>query len=54
LTNFGDVIHPEGLRTIGEWPNLTAALEKRGWSRGRHEAVAGKNWFNLLRTVWGK
>ena len=53
LTNFGDVINPEGLRTIGEWPNLTAAMEKRGWSPSRIEAVIGKNWFNLLRTVWG-
>lgn len=52
LTNFGDVINPEGLRTIGEWPNLTAAMEKRGWSTGQIEAVIGKNWFNLLRTVW--
>jgi membrane dipeptidase len=53
LTNFGDVINPEGLRTIGEWPNLTAAMEKRGWKAARIEAVIGKNWFNLLRTVWG-
>ena len=53
LTNFGDVINPEGLRTIGEWPNLTAAMERRGWSAGRSEAVIGNNWFNLLRNVWG-
>jgi membrane dipeptidase len=53
LTNFGDVINPEGLRTIGEWPNLTAAMEKRGWKAGRIEAVIGNNWLNLLRTVWG-
>jgi membrane dipeptidase len=53
LTDFGNVINPEGLRTIGEWPNLTAAMEKRGWSRTRIEGVIGKNWFNLLRTVWG-
>jgi membrane dipeptidase len=53
LTNFGDVINPDGLRTIGEWPNLTAAMEKRGWKASRIEAVIGKNWFNLLRTVWG-
>ncbi len=52
LTNFGDVINPEELRTIGDWPNLTAAMEKRGWKAARIEAVIGKNWFNLLHTVW--
>ena len=53
LTNFGDVINPEGLRTIGEWPNLTAAMQRRGWTSGRIEGVVGRNWLNLLRTVWG-
>lgn len=53
LTNFGDVINPEGIETIGEWPNLTAAMEKRGWKAARIEAVIGQNWLKLLRTVWG-
>jgi membrane dipeptidase len=53
LTDFGDVINPEGLRTIGEWPNLTAAMEKRGWSADQIECVIGKNWLALLRNVWG-
>jgi membrane dipeptidase len=53
LTDFGDVINPEGIRTIGDWPNLTATMEKRGWSRGQIEAVIGRNWFELLRKVWG-
>ena len=53
LTSFGDVINPEGLRTIGEFPNLTAAMERRGWSEGRIESVMGENWITLLREVWG-
>jgi membrane dipeptidase len=53
LTDFGEVINPEGIRTIGEWPNLTAAMEKRGWSAGQIEGVIGKNWLTLLRNVWG-
>ncbi len=53
LTEFGDVINPEGIRTIGDWPNLTATMEKRGWSTGQIEAVIGRNWFELLRKVWG-
>jgi membrane dipeptidase len=54
LTDFGDVINPEGLRTIGELPNLTAAMERRGWPDLRIEKLMGKNWLTLLRTVWGR
>lgn len=53
LTDFGEVINPEGLRTIGEWPNLTAAMERRGWPDARIERVIGGNWVALLRDVWG-
>jgi membrane dipeptidase len=53
LTDFGDVVNPEGIRTIGDWPNLTATMEKRGWSTSRIESVIGRNWLNLLRNVWG-
>lgn len=53
LTEFGDVINPQGLRTISDWPNLTAAMERRGWPASRIERVIGGNWVNLLRTVWG-
>jgi len=54
LTDFGEVINPEGLRTIGEWPNLTAAMERRGWPMDRIERVIGGNWMTLLHHVWGK
>jgi membrane dipeptidase len=53
LTDFGEVINPEGIRTIGEWPNITAAMARRGWKATRIERVIGQNWLNLLRTVWG-
>lgn len=53
LTDFGDVINPEGIRTIGEMPNLTAAMEKRGWKEGRIRKVIGENWVRLLKEVWG-
>jgi membrane dipeptidase len=53
LTEFGEVINPEGLRTIGEFPNLTAAMERRGWSERRIEGVLGENWIALLKSVWG-
>jgi membrane dipeptidase len=53
LTDFGEVINPDGLRTIGELPNLTAAMERRGWSENRIKKIMGENWLTLLRTVWG-
>jgi membrane dipeptidase len=53
LTDFGDVINPEGIRTIGDMPNLTAAMEKRGWKEGRIRKVLGENWVRLLKDVWG-
>ena len=54
VTTFGEVVqNPEGLRTIGEFPNLTAAMERRGWSRTRIEGVIGKNWLDLLERTWG-
>ena len=30
LTVFGDIVNPQGLRTIGEFPNLTAAMGSGG------------------------
>ena len=53
LTDFGEVINPQGLRTIGEFPNLTAAMERAGWSETRIERILGENWMTLLKTIWG-
>src|SRR5688572_9655702 len=53
LTDFGEVINPEGIRTIGEFPNLTAAMERRGWKEGRVRKVIGENWVRVLKDVWG-
>jgi len=53
LTNFGRIVNPEGIRTIGEFPNLTAAMEKAGWTDTRIRKVMGGNWVNTFREVWG-
>jgi len=54
LTEFGEVINPEGIRTIGDFPNLTGAMERRGWKEGRIRKVMGENWLQLLKDVWGR
>lgn len=53
LTDFGEVTFPEGLGCIGDMPNLTAAMEKAGWSHTRIRRVMGENWLRLLGDVWG-
>jgi len=53
LTNFGTVLNPLGIRTIGEMPNLTAAMEKAEWKPSRIEKVIGRNWTRVFKDVWG-
>lgn len=53
LTNLGEIINPEGMRQIKDFPNLTMAMEQRGWTRSRIEKVMGLNWVQLLGDVWG-
>jgi membrane dipeptidase len=52
LTDFGTVLNPAGIRTIGETPNLTAAMERAGWKAGRIEKVIGRNWLRVFGEVW--
>jgi membrane dipeptidase len=53
LTDFGDIINPKGIRTIGEFPNLTTAMEKAGWPERKIRKIMGENWVRVLRDVWG-
>lgn len=53
LTEFGTVRNPEGMRTIGDYPNLTAAMQRAGWTDSRIRKVMGENWLRLLAEVWG-
>ncbi len=52
LTSFGTVQNPEGIRTIGELPNLTAAMERAGWKAERIGKVIGRNWLRVFGEVW--
>ncbi len=53
LTQLGEIINPEGIRTIGEMPNLTAAMEKAGWPEKKIRGIMGENWLRVLKEVWG-
>jgi membrane dipeptidase len=53
LTDFGTVRNPEGIRTIGELPNLTAAMQRAGWTDTRIRKIIGGNWLRVFKDVWG-
>lgn len=54
LTRFGEIINPKGIRTVGEFPNLTDALLKAGFSETQVRKIMGENWVSLLKEVWGE
>jgi membrane dipeptidase len=54
LTNFGKIVNPLGIRTLGEFPNLTATMLKHGWSELKIKKVMGENWLKVLKHVWGE
>jgi len=54
LTDFGEIVNPAGLRTIGEFPNLTDAMQRAGWPEGKIRKVIGENWVRVLKEVWGE
>ncbi|BES71399.1 dipeptidase [Marinobacter nanhaiticus D15-8W] len=53
LTQFGKIVNPEGIRTVGEFPNLTAALLRNGFSVELTRKIMGENWLRVLGDVWG-
>jgi membrane dipeptidase len=54
LTNFGKIVNPLGIRTVGEFPNLTETLLGRGMPERVVRKVMGENWVRVLREVWGE
>jgi membrane dipeptidase len=52
LVHFEPIQNPQGIGTIGEFPSLTAAMEKAGWPEARIRNVMGENWLRILGEVW--
>ena len=52
LTEFGQIVNPAGIRTIGELPNLTEAMERARWPAAKIRKIMGENWVRVLRDVW--
>ena len=43
---------PHGLSTLKDYPNLTLAMERRGWPETRIRKVLGGNWLRFFTDVW--
>ncbi len=54
LIKFSPMPNPKGVETIGQLPNLTAAMERAGWSQVRIGKVMGENWLRFLADAWGE
>jgi membrane dipeptidase len=52
LTQFGEIIMPAEFCRLEHFPNLTAALERKGWSEQRVRKIMGENWLKFLAVVW--
>lgn len=52
LTEIWNVEFPDGLESIADFPNLTAAMERARWSEGKIRKVMGENWLSVLDRVW--
>jgi membrane dipeptidase len=46
-------VFPPDFNQISQYPNLTQALERRGWGAARIEAFLGANWMRYFADVWG-
>ena len=54
LIKFSPMPNPRGVETIGQLPNLTAAMERAGWPESRIAKVMGENWLRFLADAWGE
>ena len=52
LVDFGEALSLGGFERLCDWPNLTVAMERRGWTEDRIERILGRNWVRLLEDVW--
>ena len=41
-----------GFESLAQYPAVTAALERRGWSETRIRRVLGENWIKFLQRAW--
>jgi membrane dipeptidase len=40
------------MRRLGDFPNLTAAMERAGWAETKIRKIMGENWLRVLDDAW--
>jgi membrane dipeptidase len=51
---LGEVVNPARMRAIGEFPNLTTAMERARWPESKIRKIMGENWLRVLAEAWGE
>jgi membrane dipeptidase len=46
------VVYPKRIRSVSDFPNITEALVKRGYTKKEVKKIMGENWFQLYSKVW--
>jgi membrane dipeptidase len=54
MHDLGELVMPRGIETSADFPNMTVAMERRGWPEPRIRKVLGENWVRVLAEVWGR
>ncbi|MHA1671977.1 MAG: dipeptidase [Promethearchaeota archaeon] len=49
-----EMIYPQGLEKVSEYPNLFIALEKRGYSQGNIRKIQGENFIRVYKDIFKK
>lgn len=52
LVNYGEIRMPDDLNVAG-FSGIVRKMESRGWEEELISKIAGQNWFNFLKEVWG-
>jgi len=47
-----EMIYPEGLKKVSDFPNLFMALEKRGYSKGDIKKIQGENFVRVYKDIF--
>jgi membrane dipeptidase len=47
-----DAIFPKDMNSLGQTPNMTAAMADHGWPERRIRKVMGENWMRFLADAW--
>jgi len=48
------LVNPKGIQTAADFPNISAALQERGYDEPQVRKIMGENMMRLFSQVWKK